>query len=63
MRRCQTKRPQVSTTRHAASLRKHLALTQKANALAEQAKTIDRSAVVEVVKDLDDDAAATGKDT
>lgn len=35
---------------------------KKGDALAEQAKTIDRSAVVEVVEDLDEDAAVTGKD-
>jgi hypothetical protein len=35
---------------------------KKGDALAEQAKKIDRSAVVEVVKELDEDAAATGKD-
>ena len=35
---------------------------KKGNALAEQAKTIDRSAVVEVVEELDEDAAVTGKD-
>jgi hypothetical protein len=34
---------------------------KKGDALAEKAKAIDRSAVVEVVKDLDEDAAATGK--
>ena len=34
---------------------------KKGNALAEQAKTIDRSAVVEVVEELDEDAAVTGK--
>lgn len=36
---------------------------KKGDALAEQAKTIDRSAVVEVVEELDEDAAATGKGT
>lgn len=35
---------------------------KKGDALAEQAKTIDRSAVVEVVEDLDEDAAVTSKD-
>ena len=35
---------------------------KKGNALAEQAKTIDRSAVVELVEELDEDAAVTGKD-
>ncbi len=34
---------------------------KKGDALAEQAKKIDRSAVVEVVEELDEDAAATGK--
>lgn len=34
---------------------------KKGDALAEQAKTIDRSAVVEVVEELDEDAASTGK--
>ena len=34
---------------------------RKGDALAEQAKKIDRSAVVEVVEDLDEDAASTGK--
>ena len=35
---------------------------KKGDALAEQAKKIDRSAVVEVVEELDEDAAATGKE-
>ena len=34
---------------------------KKGEALAEQAKTIDRSAVVEVIEDLDEDAAVTGR--
>ena len=34
---------------------------KKGDALAEQAKKIDRSAVVEVVEELDEDAASTGK--
>lgn len=34
---------------------------KKGDALAEQAKTIDSSAVVEVIEDLDEDAAVTGK--
>ncbi len=34
---------------------------RKGDALAEQAKKIDRSAVVEVVEELDEDAASTGK--
>ena len=34
---------------------------KKGNALAEQAKTIDRSAVVEVVEELHEAAAVTGK--
>lgn len=34
---------------------------KKGDALAEQAKTIDRSAVVEVIEDLDEDAAVTGE--
>ena len=36
---------------------------KKGDKLAEQAKTIDRSAVAEVVEDLDEDAAATGKNS
>lgn len=36
---------------------------KKGDALAEKAKTIDRSAVVEVVEELDEDAVATGKGT
>ena len=34
---------------------------KKGDALAEQAKKTDRSAVVEVVEELDEDAASTGK--
>ena len=34
---------------------------KKGEALAEQAKTIDRSAVVEVIEDVDEDAAVTGR--